>query len=303
MNNMYQYIDPGIIHFMLYPETMKGEGPILETLKTIAQDDYFTAVEVSWMKDPNVRKAAKELMHTARLDVYYGAQPRLLTASLDLNDANDEQRKQAVETVEEGLLEAIALGAKGFAFLSGKNVPDDQKEDAMERLTNSICHICDRAKQLDPNLNVVLEVFDYDIDKSALIGPVAMARQIAQKVTEKFDNFGLLADLSHLPLLRETPQESLVPIQPYLKHIHIGNAIMDKKHPAYGDSHPPFGAEGGVNDVDELIAFLKTLLEIGYLDGKTPKPVSFEVKPLPGQCPTVVLANAKRVLTKAWAAL
>lgn len=112
-----------------------------------------------------------------------------------------------------------------------------------------------------------------------------------------------MADLSHLPLLRETPEEALKPIKDYLVHVHIGNCILDKDHPSYGDSHPRFGLGAGENDTEDLIEFLKVLMDIGYLDGREAKTVSFEVSPLENETSEVVMANAKRVLKKAWAKL
>ena len=36
-----KYMKVGLIHFMAYPATMRGEGPIEETFRKIALDDYF----------------------------------------------------------------------------------------------------------------------------------------------------------------------------------------------------------------------------------------------------------------------
>ena len=49
--SMYKYMRVGLIHFMAYPDTMAGEGPILETIRKIAVDDYFNAIEITWIKD------------------------------------------------------------------------------------------------------------------------------------------------------------------------------------------------------------------------------------------------------------
>ena len=62
---MSKYMEVGLIHFMAYPSTMKGEGPICETVKKIALDPYFTAIEVTWIKEPEVRKAVKRMVETA----------------------------------------------------------------------------------------------------------------------------------------------------------------------------------------------------------------------------------------------
>jgi len=47
--------------------------------------------------------------------------------------------------------------------------------------------------------------------------------------------------------------------------------------------------------VEELVAFLKVLFEVGFLNEENPTIVSFEVKPLGGESSEVVIANAKRV--------
>ena len=52
---LHHVIRPGIVHFMAFPETIKGEGPILETCRQILADDYFGVIEISWIKDPAVR--------------------------------------------------------------------------------------------------------------------------------------------------------------------------------------------------------------------------------------------------------
>ncbi len=77
--SMHEYMQVGILHHMAYPATIKGEGPILETLRRIIVDDYFDAVEITWIKDSKVRSQAKKMLDTAHMAVAYGAQPRLLT--------------------------------------------------------------------------------------------------------------------------------------------------------------------------------------------------------------------------------
>ena len=126
--SMYKFMKVGLIHFMAYPETMKGDGPILETLQKIAEDDFFTAVEVSWIKDDKVRDKAKKLLEMSHLTVAYGAQPRLLINNLNLNSFNEEERKMAVREIKAGVDEAYEIGAKGLAFLSGKDPGEEERE-------------------------------------------------------------------------------------------------------------------------------------------------------------------------------
>ena len=79
----------GLVHFMAFPETMKGEGPVLETIKKVVLDDYFTAIEITTVKDLDVRRSVKRLLESSQMTVAYAAQPRLLTTGLNLNDTQD----------------------------------------------------------------------------------------------------------------------------------------------------------------------------------------------------------------------
>ncbi len=294
-----KYMKVGLIHFMAYPTVIKGEGPIEETFRKIAVDDYFEVAEITWIKDPSVRKNVKKMIETSHMEVAYGAQPRLLTTGLNINDLDEAGRQKAIESLKEGIDEAYEMGALGFAFLSGK-YPEDKKEEAYQALVASTKELCAYAKSKG-NMKVVLEVFDFDIDKKSLIGPVDLAKRYAAEIDAKYDNFGLMVDLSHLPLLHETAVQSLIPVKDYIVHAHMGNCVVrDPSLPAYGDAHPRFGFPGGENDVEELVEYLRVLLSIGFLNKEKRPIVSFEVKPFGDEDPDLVVAGAKRALNLAW---
>lgn len=294
-----KYMKVGLIHFMAYPETMGGTGPIEETIRKIAVDDYFQAIEISWIKDSETRKRVKSMLDTSHLTVAYGAQPRLLTTGLNINDTDEEGRKKAVDILKEGIDEAYEMGAVGLAFLSG-NYKEDEKEQAYQALLRSTEELCTYAKTKG-DMKIIHEVFDFDVDKKSLVGPVELAKRYARDMKAKTDNFGLLVDLSHLPLIRETAEQAILPIKDYIVHAHVGNCVVkDPSLPGYGDAHPRFGFPNGENDVDELIDFLRVLLKVGFLNEKNPPILSFEVKPYGNEDSDIVIANAKRVLNMAW---
>ncbi|MGE4282385.1 MAG: sugar phosphate isomerase/epimerase family protein [Clostridia bacterium] len=300
--SMHKYMKVGLIHFMAYPATIKGEGPILETVKKIAVDDYFDAIELTWIKDAETRKQVKKMLDSSHMTVAYGGQPRLLTTGMNINDLNEEGRQKAIDNLKEGIDEAYEIGAAGFAFLSGK-YEEATKEDSFQALVKSTKELCAYAKSKG-SMKVVLEVFDYDIDKKSIIGPVALAKRFAEEIRKEYDNFGLMVDLSHIPMLRETSAESILPIKDYLVHAHMGNTVIkDSSFEAYGDTHPRFGFPNSENDVDELVEYLRVLKDIGFLNTQNPPILSFEVKPWGDEDPDIVVANAKRVLNQAWAKL
>lgn len=299
--SIYKYMKVGLIHFMAFPSTIKGEGPILETLRKIAIDDYFNAIEISWIKDVQIKERARQMLEQSHMTIAYGAQPRLLTTGLNINSLDEDVRLQALNSLKEGIDEAAYMGAKGLAFLSGK-YEEETKEESYKALVKSIKELCAHGKS--KGINITLEVFDYDVDKKSLIGPVALAKRLAEEIREEYDNFGLMVDLSHIPQLHETIEESILPIKDYIVHAHLGNCVVkDPSMAAYGDQHPRFGFPNGENDVPEIVRYLKVLKDIGFLNSENPPIVSFEVKPWEDEDPEIVIANAKRALTEAWAKL
>ena len=287
---------------MAFPATMKGEGPILETCRQILADNFFEVIEITWIKDPATRTKVKSLLASAGVEVKYGAQPRLLTQKLDLNNADEAARRRAVDEIKHAVDDAAEMGIKDVGLLSGSDAAPADRPAAMDRLENSLVELCRHAAKF--GCNIVLEVFDRDIDKKCLIGPADAAREIAVRVKRSCKNFGLMVDLSHIPLLGESPAQALQPVREHVAHIHIGNAYFkDRKDPAWGDQHPRFGYPGSANDVPEIVEFLRELFTIGYLraDGSRRGAVSFEIKPVGDEDPTVMIAAAKRKLLEAWA--
>jgi sugar phosphate isomerase/epimerase len=290
----------GLVHFMAFPATIKGEGPVYETIRKIAVDDYFSAIEITTIKDPETRLAVKKMLETSHMTVAYGAQPRLLTTGMNINSLVEEERQKALDNLMQGIDEAYEIGASSFAFLSG-NYEENKKEEAFQALVKSTNEICAYAKSKG-DMKIALEVFDYDVDKRSLIGPADLALRYAKEIRKAHDHFGLMVDLSHIPLIHETIEESLLPVKDYIVHAHIGNCVVKSPDmPAYGDVHPRFGFPNGENDVDEVVEYLKVLLDIGFLNTQTPPVVSFEIKPFGDEDADVVIANAKRVLNLAWA--
>lgn len=298
--SLFKYMKVGLVHFMAFPETMKGEGPIVETVKKVAVDDYFNAIEITAINNIADRQEVKNMLRTSRMTVAYGGQPRLLTTGMNINDLDETERQRAIANLKEGVDEAYEIGASAFSFLSGRYA-DESKEASFSALVKSTCEICDYVKSKG-DMKVALEIFDYDVDKKCLIGPANLALRYVQEVRKTHDNFGLMVDLSHIPLIHETIEEAILPVKDYIVHAHFGNCVVASPDmPAYGDVHPCFGFPNGENDVEQVRHYLKVLLDIGFLNTKNPPIVSFEIKPFGDEDADVVIANAKRTLNEAWA--
>lgn len=290
-----KYFQIGTIQWMSFPPS---EYALLDTIKKISVDEYFTAIEITRIPDDAERKAVKEMLEEAHIKVCYGAQPRLLGPGLNPNDINEDGRKAAEATLMEAIDEAEYLGAKGIAFLAGKWEPET-RELAYAQLLKTTRRLCDYASA--KGMMVELEVFDFDMDKAALIGPAPYAAQFAADMRMTHNNFGLLVDLSHFPTTYETSQFVIQTLRPYITHLHIGNAVVTEGCEAYGDQHPRFGFPDSANDVEQLTDFFTVLKEEGFFRKDNPLVLSLEVKPWGKEDGDVILANTKRVINRAWA--
>lgn len=296
-DSIHKYFQIGTIQWMSHPSPAYE---VLDSIKTIACDDFFDAIEVGKFADDRTRAKAKRILEQSHLKVCYGAQPRLLGPKLNPNDLDEEGRKKAEATLLEAVDEAEYLGAKGIAFLAGKWEPAT-KDQAFAQLVKTTKAVCDYAAAKGMTVN--LEVFDFDMAKAALIGPAPYAAKFAAEMRTLCSNFGLMVDLSHFPTTYETSKFVIRTLRPYINHFHIGNAVVKKGCEAYGDEHPRFGFPNSANDTPELLDFFRVLKEEGFFNAEEPYVLSFEVKPWGDEDGDIILANTKRVINRAWALL
>ena len=307
--SLHDYMKVGIVHFMAYPFAMAGKGAhelaIADSVEEIVKDEFFEGIEITRIDDDAERAVVTDMLATGGMAVGFGAQPYILRGKLNLNSPNEEERAGAIEILKGAIDQAYEVGAGKFGFLSGPNPGAGKTDEAMSLLADSIIQL-GRYAQSKGDLRLSLETFDDSTDKKAFIGTNRLACELAYEVRKAIPSFGLMVDLSHLPMQGETAHQALSATAEFINHAHIGNCVIrDPKDPAYGDLHPAFSHPKGESNVAQVRTFLRELLEIGYLREDAPERniVAFEVQPLGGQRGSVVVADAKRVLREAWRTL
>ena len=83
----YFYI--GTIQWMTHPP-MKYK--LLDSIKTLVADEFFTAVEITKIEDEAARKKVRKMLEQSHMKVCYGAQPGILGPKLNPNDMDEEER-------------------------------------------------------------------------------------------------------------------------------------------------------------------------------------------------------------------
>lgn len=290
-----KYFQIGTIQWMSHPPT---DYSILDSVKAICCDDYFDALEITHIADIETREKVKKMLEQSHLKVCFGAQPCLLGPKLNPNAIAEPERKKAEEALLAAVDEAEYMGASGIAFLAGK-WEVETKEQAYQQLLKTTRAVCSYAA--GKGMMVELEVFDFDMDKAALIGPAPYAAAFAADMRTTHNNFGLMVDLSHFPTTYETSKFVVQTLRPYITHLHIGNAVVEPGEKAYGDLHPRFGFPKSANDTEQLVDFFTVLKAEGFFNKQTPYVLSLEVKPWDDEDGDIILANTKRVINRAWA--
>ena len=294
-DSIQKYFQVGTIQWMSHPPVSYN---LLDSIKTIAADEYFSAVEITSIPDEETRKKVKHLLEQSHLKVCFGAQPCLLGPGLNPNNIDEDGRKQAEQVLIKAVDEAEYLGAGGIAFLAGR-WEEATRNLAYEQLLKTTRSVCSHAAK--KGMMVELEVFDFDMDKSALMGPAPYAARFAADMRMSHNNFGLMVDLSHFPTTYETSRFVVQTLRPYITHFHIGNAVVRKGCEAYGDQHPRFGIPNSANDLEQRRDFFTVLKEEGFFQSLMPYVLSLEVKPWGNEDGDIILANTKRVINRAWA--
>ncbi|MGI6019462.1 MAG: sugar phosphate isomerase/epimerase family protein [Marvinbryantia sp.] len=292
-----KYFHVGTIQWMTHPARCYS---LMDSVKIICKDEYFSAYEITHVADLEEREKVKHMLEQSHMKICYGAQPRLLGSKLNPNDMDEEKRKEAEKILIDSVNDAEYMGAGGIAFLAGK-WSEETKEEQYQQLLKTTRAVCEHAEKKD--MMVELEVFDYDVDKAALIGPAPLAAKFSADVRMIHPNFGLLIDLSHIPITHEKIETVIRTCRPYITHLHLGNAVAQNGKEGYGDLHQRFGYPNSANDVSELLEYFKVLKAEGFFRKENPYVLSMEVTPTADEDADIILANTKRVINRAWALL
>jgi sugar phosphate isomerase/epimerase len=283
-----------IVGFMANPRVLQGDPEaVRETFRALTSDSYFDIIEVQPLPE-EAWSIAKSIADQRGVEIALGLQPYVLTRGVNPSALNEDVRRKSVATILEEVRKARERGVTKVAFCSGPDPGPADRGAAMDALVKSLKEVSAAAQKL--GVTVILETFDRDWDRKQLIGPIAEAVKVAEQVREEYGNFGLLWDLSHGPLLNESPSV-LKAAKDYLVHVHIGCA---KRLPdgRLVDWHPGFYRPGAVNGVEEVRELLRVLLELGYRGT-----IGFEVKPEEGQHWLEPVMSAKGVLYTAFSQL
>jgi len=303
-------VDMGVVHYVSYPECVYGTGEIESSLRKILLDDYFSAVEITWIKDSDVRRRILDIMPQAGMRVVYAGGPPYGIGGINLAALDAEERADSLVRARHQIDEAYAFGARLHIITAGKDPGADHRDRARDHLVDSICELCGYARERATAycLTLSMEPIDRDVHRYGFIGPTQEASDVARRVHDRGEYLGITLDQSHVAQLGEDPANAIKEAGEYLIHAHLANCLLaDRDNPLYGDEHPYFGAPGTEHAGLEVQQYLLELGRNGFFSRQVPygkRPIiSMEVKPHADEQPDLILAATKRVVEDAWRGL
>jgi len=61
----------GVVYPKLFSHANSGEGPIVETLSKLLNDPFFSAIEVTWVKNVELRMEVRDLLKISGMKILF----------------------------------------------------------------------------------------------------------------------------------------------------------------------------------------------------------------------------------------
>lgn len=291
----------GLVHHLFYPSCVHDPQVHADSLEQFIQRRDMATFDVSMPWDnalrhrliPKIRASSERLHDTAYAIHLFPAR------QICLGTTNKQQQDLIKMILLDQIDIAMAIGARQFIFMSGIDVPQEERPQAIQCFKTLCRWLCEQLHNHD--MIATLEIFDRHVDKKFLCGPSEEAVQLIQALKTDVDNIGLLLDVAHIRLLNESLEQTIRRCAPYLNRVHLGNCVIkNKENPYYGDLHPPIGYTDGEIDIPELVETLSTLLETGYLKRGGRNSILTELQPVPGKTLDEWIEDNHRRIETAW---
>lgn len=298
--SIYEYLRVGLVYSQAYPDSFTSDSNFIENFRKISMDPYFNAIEFHSPKDKAIRKECIKILKDSRMYRIYLGTVEFANAGVNMLSWEKSARKKALEVSCRLVDDALEWGAEEILFFNGPDVGSEKRKEAYNYLEEYYINLADYITR-QGEIKLTMEVNDRNpIGKNFLCGPIDEAIEVCQNVKKYYPDFGLIIDLSHLPLLEEDPRATVLKAKDMFVHAHIGTCVKDPKNKLCGDMHPGFQAVGSEINVNDIVKFIKAGIESGAISDKCLMPLSIEVRPYGGQTANDVVEYAKDILTQAW---
>lgn len=219
---------------------------IANKIDHLIQDKFYSSIEISNITDKKERQTIAKSLHASKenkvnsLIVWFTE--FFKENRIDIHDLDEAKRKKNVDIIRKLIDEAAETGAQTVAFTGGNDVNVLDRSDAYRALIKTLSEVSDYAAKA--KLNVYIEPCDRYADQQKLLGPAQDTFEIMEILKKEHDNLSIVFDTAHIALNREPPFKTLELLSPFIRHIHLSNAVLDYESPLFGDNHLAPGEPG-----------------------------------------------------------
>ncbi|WP_223634635.1 sugar phosphate isomerase/epimerase family protein [Planococcus sp. 4-30] len=265
---------PTILMPEIYRPFIENESFFVSKIEGIAEEGFYKGIEIAGIHDKANRQKISEITSSAGLIVTQWMTAVITEKGLDLSAVNQKSRQYAVSEIIKNIALAKETGASTIALITGPDPGEGQREKAAESLVQSLKEICTEARAC--GLEVIVEPLDRHVHKKMFLGPSAETASILSEVKESHPNIGFAFDTAHAALNGEQMEEALEIASSLISQLHLSNAVLDNRHPIYGDYHIPLG-EPGFLTYPKAVGIVKKAESLGIFTGKSFR-ISVEVR-------------------------
>ena len=272
------------------------KGAFANAVQRVVAEGYYRGVELPVIEDFDERRRICELLTPAGFRAVMWFAGKMNDAGLSLSSPNAALRRKTLDTFEYWLETAAQCGITHAAIVSDPDPGQSQREQSKQYLVEGLGELCELAAAR--SMAVCFEPLDRGAHKNGLLGPTADALEIMKQVRQDHSNIAFSLDTAHVALTGESFLDALDLACRYVGQIHFANAILDKRHPGFGDYHMPLG-EPGFLTTQRIAEILQKICELWQ--SSTNKPfVSVETRTPENEDPWATERAGRHAIETAW---
>jgi hypothetical protein len=90
-SNWRRHMDLGVVQYVSFPQVIAGTGPVLETIQRVLTDEFFSAIEITWMEDERVKRQVADLLSYSGLRVVFAGGPPYAMQRIHLSALDERE--------------------------------------------------------------------------------------------------------------------------------------------------------------------------------------------------------------------
>ena len=215
----------------------------LESIPRIVNRPDIEVVDLTIPYGREYRCRAVEIVKASGKTAIYNGY-LMPTPLIPLGTVSPTERAQLLLLARDQVDVAYEIGCPYFMQSVGTDPGPDLRRRAFEGLAEYVVEL-DAHMKTKGRMAFLIELMDRDVHKKSLCGSTDEVVDFIRSTRERVPDLGLVLDINHLILMGEPFRDAFLRCREYLRHVHLGNCILnDRAHKLWGGAIPRSGSKG-----------------------------------------------------------